>query len=80
MKLLAYKLSQSQKSDLNYIKNSSQLFLDILLAMNLTKIKNNIAARRIQQLWKKKAGKSITLIETVLKSVKKFKKLSIKNK
>lgn len=77
IKLLAYKLRKEQNNqfDINNIRKASERFVDILFAMNLNKIKSNIAARKIQQIWKMKANQNLGFISTVVKSVKKFKKI-----
>lgn len=82
IKLLAYKFRKDQCDILNLSTphKATGYFLDILHSMNLTNISKTIAARKIQQSWKIKAGKNISLIATVMKSVKKFKGLTSKNK
>lgn len=78
IKLLAYKLRKEQNNelDINNIRKATDRFVDILFAMNLNKIKSNIAARKIQQLWKMKANQNLGIISTVVKSVKKFKNIA----
>jgi hypothetical protein len=81
IKLLAYKMrkEQSNELDFNHVRKATQRFVDILFAMNLNKIQSNIAARKIQQVWKLKANKNLGIISTVVKSVKRFKGLVSKS-
>ena len=77
IKLLAYRLRKEETGelDVNYIRKATQRFVDILFAMNLNKIKSNIAARKIQQIWKLRANRNLGIMSTVVKSVKRFKGL-----
>ena len=79
-KLLAYKIRKEQINSPNETKKAAEVFLDVLTAMNIKSISKNIAARKIQHLWKIKASRNLNLIATVMKGVKKFKNLSSRNK